>query len=474
MAEPRAPSIGESSLAFNEMSIREILLNAARQKLSAPEDALDAAAEHDSAASILDDAARIDDALNGLANLTTEGNTFLADLLEVRQDLSDSEIFSEDRIAYVDNTLIALRLADGLTEDLWDEELPEDNFGQTVFELLDFDKVSKRDLGRVRVIGFTPNTGEQHALWFLDCRDISDVSEVLSDGGFERIDGSKKVYAAIALATMQMSENLLGRCWCFCANSNQIAHISTLKFHLVLNGCTLIDPKPLPIPSDLFDISDGLEVSEAYRQYSEPLEILGEYNSRVAVLDGFLSLYHVLENFMLRARIANVSNSQTGGGFFSMRDFKRLNLAAEGSESSHLAELFRDCWDKQIGGSSLSHFGSLRLSQMVGSTDFVENDFHDFLRRLTVKKPTAGNLNLGNWNDVKELLPKIVYQVRCSVVHNKETEFHISNRELDNTTRLLVITELLIPIMRRLSFGLPSLLTANPIMYNSQSIDLYQ
>ena len=75
---------------------------------------------------------------------------------------------------------------------------------------------------------------------------------------------------------------------------------------------------------------------------------------------------------------------------------------------------------------------------------------------------------------MRELLPKIVYQVRCSIVHNKETEFHISNRELDNATRLLVITELLIPIMRRLSFGLPSLLIANPIMYNSRSIDLYQ
>lgn len=75
---------------------------------------------------------------------------------------------------------------------------------------------------------------------------------------------------------------------------------------------------------------------------------------------------------------------------------------------------------------------------------------------------------------MKELLPKIVYQVRCSIVHNKETEFHISNRELDNAARLLVITELLIPIMRRLSFGLPSLLNANPIMYNSRSIELYQ
>lgn len=456
------------------MKIREIILNTARQKLSAPDDALDAAAEQAGGASILDDAARIEGALNDLVTLTTEGNTFLADLLAVRQELRDSEIFSTDKIAHVDNTLIALSLADGLTENLWDEDLPEDHFGQTAFELIDFDRVSKRNLGTVRVIGFTPSTGEQHALWLLDCRNISDVSELLTDGGFGRIDGSKKVYAAIAYTIMQMSEDLLGRCWCFCANSEETARVSTLKFHLVLDGCTLTDPKPLSIASDLSDISDLLEVSEVYRQYSETLEILGEYNARAAVLDGFLSLYHVLENFMLRARIAHVSNSQNGSKFFSIRDFKRLNLAAEGSESSHLLELFKDCWDKQIGGISLSDFGSSRLSQMIGRASFNSSDFDDFMRRLTVKKPGAASLNLGSWSEVRDLLPKIVYQVRCSIVHNKETEFHISNRELDNTTRLLVITELLIPIMRRVSFGLPSLLTANPIMYNSKSIDLYQ
>lgn len=456
------------------MSFRDTFLQLAKEKFTVPPEAIDALIEDDAAGTALDGVTRIDEMLAGLETLTSDENTFLADLLLLRQEFDSSEIFSEQAVSNVDSMLIALRFADCLSEEVWEEELSADRLGQNAFDISSFDEASKIGRNRVRVIGFNPATGSQNAMTFLDCRGITNVTDILEDLGFDEFDGSSLIYGAVATTILEMNEDLLGRCWCFCANSSPEARISTLKFHLVLAGCVLVKPKALSQISDLSQISETLELLEDYRQFAEPFEILGEYNSRESVLDGFLSLYHVLENFMLRARIASVSNAQAGSGFFSIRHFKQLSLAADGSEQSHLSALFRPCWDKVIGGSTLSDYGLARLASVTASPTFSEVDFHEFMKRLTVKKPVANNVDLGNWNEFKEFIPKIIYQLRCSIVHNKETEYHVSNRELDNDTRLLVTTEFVIPIMRRLAFGLPSLLVDNPIKYNSQSIELYR
>ncbi len=455
------------------MTFRESFPEKIRQAFNVGDEQIDSVAGEEENTKLLDELAVLEEALEKLEDLSGEGNTFLEDLLSARDGFGESIVFSERILGSADNLFLSLNLADMLSEENWDEEIPEDLFGFEIHDLPGFDNVSKIDGDRVRVAAFEPATGKPHFIAFFDFRDVSDLRTALQDGGFRELDGGQLSLAAVATLFADSGDSLLGKCFCVCGSDSAEARSATLKYHLVLNGFVLVEPKPLLARPNFVSVADTLEVSEHFEQFLEPFEILGEFNSRASVLDAFLSVYHALENYMLRARIAQVTNAQANNSIFSIRDFKRLSLASEDSEQRHLIKLFDACWDENIGGLSLSDFANQCLTNLLGHADFDNSDFDDFLNRLTLNRSGSAAANPANWNDFRGRVPKLIYLLRCSVVHNKETEYHISNRELDNQTRLLVITDFCIPVMSQLAFGVPALTHNNPVKYNMRAISLY-
>lgn len=69
----------------------------------------------------------------------------------------------------------------------------------------------------------------------------------------------------------------------------------------------------------------------------------------------------------------------------------------------------------------------------------------------------------------------ILYYIRCAVVHNKATEFHISNERLSQQeVWKIVIRNICLHPMIKVAYGLPSVVSdLNPIRYKSRKIMLY-
>ncbi|WP_421423329.1 hypothetical protein [Agrobacterium rosae] len=256
------------------------------------------------------------------------------------------------------------------------------------------------------------------------------------------------------------------------STDNATARVSYLKYHLLLQGHLLTNPVASPNVRDLRDIAETLSVTNTYSQFREPFEILSEVNSRRTVLDSFLSCYHTLENYMIRARLVTVESASGGPALFGIRHFKRMGLAVAGKEHEHFTALFKSCWDKSVGGVTLQDFTDKKIKDMAAKPNFSISDFQDFLILTTVLEP-GKNVNIHNTQDIRRLVPSLLYQVRCSIVHNKETEYHLSNKELGNETRMTILTDLCIPIMQLLAFGLPSVSNPNPISYSRQALQLY-
>jgi hypothetical protein len=114
-----------------------------------------------------------------------------------------------------------------------------------------------------------------------------------------------------------------------------------------------------------------------------------------------------------------------------------------------------------------------------GEGNWVDGDFDDFLVQLGLLNGNGNQITLTNGfhneASVRNNFAKLVYSIRCSIVHNKATEFHLSNEELRRKEmRALVIVKLCLPVMYRLAFGLPSSAPAtNPIHYEQRELMFY-
>lgn len=281
-----------------------------------------------------------------------------------------------------------------------------------------------------------------------------------------------KIAACVAILAGEKAVDIAEKTWIVSTIEDEERRLFYCKYHLLLAGYLLTNPVFAPSTIALQGIAETLQSTEDYNQFREPFEILGEINSRTTVLDTLLSCYHVLENYMIRAQIVKVVGSNNASSLFGIRNFKQMEIAVQSKEMSHLKHLIENSWDKQIGGQTFRDYVRNRFQILFHSANFVAGEFHDFMEKLTVKV-VGQQLDLTNLDHACELLPKLLYQVRNSIVHNKETEFHLSNRELSVSTVLMTLTDLCLPAMQRLAFGLPSVPAPNPLRYSRANLRLY-
>lgn len=211
---------------------------------------------------------------------------------------------------------------------------------------------------------------------------------------------------------------------------------------------------------------DEIQLGEAYQQWSEVLNVLSEYNSRDETLLKFLTIYHVIENFMFKLPIVELER-QMNGNMFSIRDFRRLYASVDINESEALKKLFRKILMMQatpnvtfndhliIRWNLLSHEASVvdinAALEMIG-LDFKFNAFS---------------------GGVLSCFSKLVYAIRNAIVHNKETEFHLTYAPLDGNPSLCnIIESFLLPSLEEICFSLINKKNAE-FWYQNKELNLY-
>jgi len=255
-----------------------------------------------------------------------------------------------------------------------------------------------------------------------------------------------------------------------------------LQYHLVLSGDSWSTPVQLPIETmaNINDLRDFIGSPEHYAQFREPFSMLSGVNASTGILEGFMAAYHALENYMIRSQVADTFTQSATLSLSRVRDFKRLGTRIDQSESKFLSELFERCWDQQIGSKSLIEMAIESRDAFRERHQDTPAKFDSFFRSLDIKKGNGNRLEYGaHFNGDEAAFRRnfslLVYGIRCSIVHNKATEFHISNENLaTESSWIALIAELCMPVMLQLAFGLPSVPGPdNPIRYSSAAISLY-
>ncbi|GAB2851653.1 hypothetical protein GCM10027277_19930 [Pseudoduganella ginsengisoli] len=242
---------------------------------------------------------------------------------------------------------------------------------------------------------------------------------------------------------------------------------AALRLHAISQGKTI----HIPIESTINPSLNGtglISPKNHYQQFNETILILSEFNARSDILNKFLSLYHVIEGFMHKVPLVDLGKNNNGK-MFSIRDFKRLYNTVDVNETAAIKEIFKIFWDVNIGPIAFSKVVENAIKSTKTLPGYVKEDMDLLLTKLEVFD-TNGATQLSNGcTSTKYSL--LIYKVRCAIVHNSETELHISHFNLSKTL-IYLIDEIIMKPLEGLVFKVISDKTSR-VWYSGPVLQLY-
>lgn len=195
-----------------------------------------------------------------------------------------------------------------------------------------------------------------------------------------------------------------------------------------------------------------------YDQYNESIYILSEYNNSNDLLQKYLLLYTVIENFMYRKPIADLLRRHTG---FTLRNFKELYKKVEKSEEDVLKKLFLEVKGNLVfPGQTIEQYVEQTYITFTTANPQYQSNLFDDMPFITT--------------NIKSDFPSLIYRFRNSIVHNKETEFHLTHLKLDNIQEAQnCLQDFLLPVLENIIYSL-LLDTSSPLDYVDPHIQLYR
>jgi hypothetical protein len=395
-----------------------------------------------------------------------DSGTFIHDVKAVLDGLRALHLDVGELLPRHQNLVLALQIANSLTIEQLDLDLPAEWTDFGIHEISEGTGLRKASGENLNSFSYFNIDSIKDSICYLDLRGDS------YDWDANDLDELTNIAIICVMKICEAEMHLDQKMWILTCTANTANHSSLLKYHALLQGYLLTEPLLSPAYHGTEGISAKVQYDRPYVQFTEPFEMLNEINGRKTVIDAFLSSYHTLENYMIRSRIAEVERSHNSSTFFSIRQFKRVHSAIDKNELEQLKSLIKVCWGLEIGGQLVREYVDARfaaLAAYLAPDGLQEAGLMSFLQKLGI----PASLQPPGDDQKITALSRLIYQIRCSIVHNKETEFHISNKELQADSARSLITEFCIPVMRRISFGMPSMPAPNPIMYSRKEITLY-
>ncbi|EOB3567310.1 hypothetical protein ACHELH_000767 [Vibrio vulnificus] len=224
------------------------------------------------------------------------------------------------------------------------------------------------------------------------------------------------------------------------ANVTKSKSEAYLKLHLLASGYYYHDIKLASIRNKQNE-RNLLAPDHTLQQFDDSLIIISEYNSRREILNKFLSIYQLIENFMYKHPLVKL-NENHNGEMFSIRNFKDMYERLGDSELNSLFNLLNSIYDDSFeGGILLSELAS-SFHNLARNGVMEKADIDDALNSLGIKQKSGTPYTYDILDGFSlpqrkaewpRIISKIIYYTRNAIVHNKETEFHLSHNYLSDS-----------------------------------------
>lgn len=200
--------------------------------------------------------------------------------------------------------------------------------------------------------------------------------------------------------------------------------------------------------NDVMPISDELKFTDSpisptispdwnspYEQYHDSFNIIADMKRSGDLLTRFLKMYQVLELFMFRLQLVPLAQGQATRNSFVSNVRKTVNNL---NELESLKELFREV------------FKDIYKTDVKDDIDPPQEDSIE-LKKYINDKLTQNFKDKLDVNAVSDdsTLAKLVYKIRCCIVHSKESEMHFTPDNIEEYKELIPVMVVLIKVIQR-------------------------
>lgn len=170
-----------------------------------------------------------------------------------------------------------------------------------------------------------------------------------------------------------------------------------------------------------------------YEQYFDIYDVLNELNQAPDLLSRFLKLYHVFEYLIYRVYLVDLVG-RVGRNKFFVREFMSTSDNMKRQEKEYFIKNFKTLFS---GDEAVIEAG------IIGDVNPAVETFltsHHLIKSIFLP---------GNLSRVAEL----IYGIRCSIVHNKESEYHLTVSFYDDFSDIIPLIHSLIKTFENLLVG---------------------
>ncbi len=187
-----------------------------------------------------------------------------------------------------------------------------------------------------------------------------------------------------------------------------------------------------------------------YEQYFDIYDVINELNQAPDILNRFLRLYHALEYMVYRVYLVNLV-SRVGNSKLFVREFISSAESMKKGEKESFMKNFKEIFNTDLTSirGSLSAFNTPRIRT------FLEN------------KKIVKNFNL----DITKIA-ELIYGIRCCIVHNKESEYHITTSNSEDYSDIIPLIRKLLEVFENIMIQKISN-NDSKVSYTQQSVNLY-
>ena len=192
-----------------------------------------------------------------------------------------------------------------------------------------------------------------------------------------------------------------------------------------------------------------------YKEYYDIYDVFNDWLHATDILTAFLKMYQIAEYMIYRSQMTDIVNRANIKQSF-LRETKALSSKYTEGERSMIINTFP----------RLFNDFHLNNAEVINSWTFVDKYFG---------KSKNGNHYLDTSKPQTEIdtgVARFIYDTRCSIVHNKESEFHILYNNYDEYKDIVPLMVSINNIMAEKILEI--LKTVRPaIHYEAQTLELY-
>jgi hypothetical protein len=200
------------------------------------------------------------------------------------------------------------------------------------------------------------------------------------------------------------------------------------------------------------------ELNKDFSQFIELADVMNEANMSPDILSRYLKFYHQLEYLTYRIHLKKIAlNAEQERSFIT--DLHKLSGSNKNSEEETFKKSFKELFKDKKDDFKQKFF------------DIAEPNKQDLID-LFKNKFEVQFVPADNGDDFLAKFSRIIYKIRNTIVHNKESEFHLTITKIDSYPVLKFFIPWLINLIE---FEIDSLLRSfhDVIKYENRTIQLY-